>query len=282
MFHWKYLLLILPCIFLLGCHSQIENEASHRESEPGARGDVDASTKEPASARAARYDELEMLLRAGQFRDAIALNDLLIDEYGYDAFLLAHKSMVYSGMLNITGDDDNKIETYLKEAIYYAGKALAMDSLSKWGNLAMALAYARQAHLSNFTSKASYSKLANEHCRKVLAIDPHEPASNFILGRFYFEVADLGGAASLMARPILGKEEIEKASFDLALSYLKKSSQKQPDRFIYVYFTGLAYSKADNDKEALRYFERAKKLAPKSKDEQELYLGLDKLISKIS
>ena len=278
------LLPVTFCLILFGCSQGNEDTTKELpvERQSKTRGEItEPSEAITYSRKAEKFKELETMVESRQLNDAMILSDELTDEFGYNAFIIAHKSMACSGMINSI-EDNKEIESYLKQAINYANEAMALDSSIKWSNLAMALAYAKQANFSGFSHKASYSKLANKYSKRVLAIDPNDPTSNFILGRFYLEVSDLSGPASLMARPLLGKEEIDKASFDLALSYLEKSCRMQPNRFIYMYYTGIVLTKLDKDQEALKYFERAKALTPQSKQEQELYQELDKLIKKVS
>ena len=62
-----------------------------------------------------------------------------------------------------------------------------------------------------------------------------------------------------IAKSILDKEEIERASYELALSYLVKASKFAPTRFLYNYYTGAAYDKSGNEKMAMQYFQKADK-----------------------
>ena len=167
--------------------------------------------------------------------------------------VIAAKSIAYSLMGNM---DKN-------ESIIEKGFALLKPFHSLKGDYnihaALAISYGIQSNHSGLKEKAEYAKLSVRYCKEALKLNPNLPHPNFILGRFYFELSEMSKVTAEIAKNIIGKEEIERATFELALSYLVKASKLAPTRFLYNYYTGAAYDKSGNEKMAMRYYQLADK-----------------------
>ena len=81
-----------------------------------------------------------------------------------------------------------------------------------------------------------------------------------------------------IAKSILDKEEIERASHELALSYLIKASKLAPTRFLYNYYTGAAYNELKKKDKALHYFHLADKNVRHTADDRKADKDLQKQI----
>lgn len=126
-------------------------------------------------------------------------------------------------------------------------------------HVALAVSYGIQANHSGLKEKIELSELSVHHCKQALKLDPDLPHPNFILGRFYYELSDMNKVTANLAKSIIDKEEIERASFELALSYLEKASKLVPSRFLYNYYTGAVCNKLEDEKKAQYYFRLADK-----------------------
>lgn len=170
-----------------------------------------------------------------------------------DREVIAAKSIIYSLMGNMDENDS------------YINKGFEMlkpfQSRKDDYNIhaAFAISYGIQANHSGLKQRAELAKLSTAHCKEALKLNPNLPHPNFILGRFYFELSEMSKVTAEIAKSILDKEEIERASYELALSYLVKASKLAPKRFLYNYYTGAAYDKSGNDNMAMRYYQLADK-----------------------
>ena len=143
---------------------------------------------------------------------------------------------------------------------------------------ALAISYGIQDNHSGLKEKIEFADLSVQHCKEALKLNPDLPHPNFILGRFYFELSEMNKMTAEIAKTIIDKEEIERASYELALSYLLKACTLVPTRFLYNYYTGAAYNKSGNEEMALHYFHLADKNARHTEDDQKADKDLQKQI----
>jgi len=179
-----------------------------------------------------------------------------------DREVIAAKSICYSLMGNM---DKN-------ESIIEKGFTLLKPFHSQKGDYnihaAFAISYGIQSNHSGLKEKAEYAKLSVHHCKEALKLDPDLPHPNFILGRFYFELSEMSSVTAKIAKNIIGEEEIDRATFELALSYLVNASKLAPARFLYNYYTGAAYDKSGNEKMAMHYYQKADKNVRHTEDDR--------------
>jgi tetratricopeptide (TPR) repeat protein len=168
-----------------------------------------------------------------------------------DLNVIAYKSATCSLMGNRDKDEDLIAKGFSILEPYQARK----DNHNIL--VALALSYGTRANQAGLKEKISLSEKSIQHCEEALAIDPDLPHPNFILGRYYYELSDMNKMTAKLAKSMLGEEVIERASFDLALSYLEKSSEQRPTRFLYNYYTGAAHEKLGNKEKAMQYYRLA-------------------------
>ena len=189
-----------------------------------------------------------------------------------DREVIAAKSIIYSLMGNM-----DKNESYIEKGFtllnpYHSRK----DDYNI--HVAFAISYGIQANHSGLKEKTKLAQLSVDHCKEALKLNPDLPHPNFILGRFYFELSEMSKVTTEIAKSILDKEEIERASYELALSYLVKASKLAPTRFLYNYYTGAAYNELKNKDKALHYFHLADKNVRHTADDRKADKDLKKQI----
>jgi len=213
--------------------------------------------------------EISILFLDYKLEEALALcNDF--DES--DREVIAAKSIAYSLMGN-----RDKNESFIEK-----GFTLLKPFHSKKGDYnihaAFAISYGIQSNHSGLKEKAELAKLSVRHCKEALKLNPDLPHPNFILGRFYFELSEMNKVTAEIAKSILDKEEIERASYELALSYLVRASKLAPTRFLYNYYTGAAYNELKKKEKALHYFHLADKNVRHTADDRKADKDLKKQI----
>jgi hypothetical protein len=124
-------------------------------------------------------------------------------------------------------------------------------------HVALAMSFGIQANHSGLKEQIRLSEFAMQHCKDALKIDKNLPHPNFSLGRFYYELSRMSKVTASLAKTMIDPEEIERASFELSLSYLNKASSQRPNRFLYNYFTGAAYEGLGNKERAMYYYRLA-------------------------
>lgn len=194
-----------------------------------------------------------------------------------NAELWARKSIIWCK--KAANEDGNKKERYIKQARRLAEEALTLAPENVTTNEAMARAYGMESTISGPRDKIALIQLANEHCHKILSIAPDHSFANYFVGRYYYELADMNKLLAVFAKSMI-KEDLEKASYKLASQYLKRAVDQDATRFIYCYFLGLAYVKSEQKILGKQYLEKARTLKAFTKQEKELYQGLDKTIRK--
>lgn len=187
-----------------------------------------------------------------------------------DPEVLATRSIAYS----LIGNRD-KNNSYIQKGF---DLVLPFQSMEDDYNIqaALAVSYGMQANHAGLKEKAKFSDLSVKHSKLALKLDPKLPHLNFILGRFYFELAGMGKATAKIAGSFISKEEINRASFPLALSYLKVASEMAPSRFLYNYYTGAAFKETGNDEKAMHYFRLADKNTRYTDDDRKADKDLQK------
>ena len=185
---------------------------------------------------------------------------------------IAAKSVIYSLMGN-----RDKNNNYIEE-----GFNMLQPFRSHMNDyniqVALAVSYGIQANHSGLKKKAEFGQLSVRHSKEALRLEPNLPHPNFIPGRFYFELAGMNFATAMIAKSVIDKEEIERASYELALTYLEKASKLAPGRFLYNYYTGAAYKKLGNEEMAMYYFRLADKNVRHTSDDHEANKDLIKQI----
>jgi len=189
-----------------------------------------------------------------------------------DREVIAAKSVIYSLMGNMDENDN-----YIKKGF---DMLKPFQSIKDDYNIhaAFAISYGIQANHSGLKKRAELAKLSTSHCKEALKLNPDLPHPNFILGRFYFELSEMNKVTAEIAKSILDKEEIERASYELALSYLVKASKLAPTRFLYSYYTGAAYNELKNKEKALHYFHLADRNVRHTADDRKADKDLQKQI----
>ncbi|MEA3479891.1 MAG: hypothetical protein U9R60_17050 [Bacteroidota bacterium] len=184
--------------------------------------------------------------------------------------VIAAKSVVYSLMGN-----KDKDESVIKKGFDLVKPYLSLKDDYDI-HVALAVSYGMQANHSGLKDKIEFADLSVHHCKDALELNPNLPHPNFILGRFYFELSEMSKMTAEMAKAVIDKEEIDRASYDLALSYLVKASEIAPTRFLYNYYTGLAYQKSGNEERANHYYRLADKNTRHSEDDEKADKDLQK------
>jgi len=187
-----------------------------------------------------------------------------------DKEVLAAESVVYSLMGN-----RDKDKSYIEKGFDLVKPYKSLEDDFNI-HVALAVSYGMQANHAGLKEKIEFADQSVSHCKEALKLNASLPHPNFILGRFYFELSGMSATTAKLAGTMIDKEEIDRASYELALSYLENASKLAPSRFLYNYYTGAAYKESGNEEKAMYYFHLADKNLRYTEDDHKADKDLQK------
>lgn len=158
-----------------------------------------------------------------------------------DAFILQKIARQYSDLVVEQPDIEAK-RRYARTALGYAQRAVALQPDEAVNVLSLAVCHGKLAVYSDPKTKIRYSRLVKEEAERALALDPHYAWAHHLLGRWHYEVADLGTTAKLFVRLLYGG--LPPASFDEGLRHLRRATELEPDELNHWLELGFAHAAA--------------------------------------
>jgi tetratricopeptide (TPR) repeat protein len=220
------------------------------------------------STNAGKLEKMDALLIDYKLKDALAIaNDVLASDSA-NVYALSRKSIIYTRMA--LEADGQQTTDNLKTAGDLGKKAFKLDPKDATANLALAVYYGAEANEADITKKMEFSKLIKKYADRTLQLSPMHPEGNYVMGRWYYGLADLGKVKKMVAQKIVKDTGAQEPTFELALSYFRKSLKAAPDNLSYNYFVGASLYKMDKEDEAKPYIAKAKTAPAKSKQERKL------------
>ncbi|MDX2002768.1 MAG: hypothetical protein SFW35_10070 [Chitinophagales bacterium] len=270
---YKASTLALVLIMLVSCDNKDQQKADLLNDSTTFISDTDINTdttfigRKPStsdSVSMADYSKLDSFMNSHQLGEALKVADKLLERDSSNTYALAEKSIIYTRMAN----DGDKAK--LDEAGKLARQSFKLAPKDATTNLAMALYYGALTNEANITEKGSYSTKIKQYAERCLQLSPMHPEANYIMGRWYYGLADLGKMKKMVAQKIIKDANAKEPTFELALSYFQKALKVRPDDFSYNYFTGACLYKMDKKSEGKTYMNKAMAISPRNKQEREL------------
>lgn len=170
--------------------------------------------------------------------NAIALCTDKISIYTELAILLIEKA---DNVYNENGklDEKERLNSF-KQALSYAKKAMAIDSTHKLALEYTAISYAGILSVSSMYQQAHLADSVRIYAEKIIFYDDTNDRAYHILGRWHYEVAQLGWFVPFMSKVFFGVAP--DGSYDKAISYFLKAVQVH-DYVVHNYWLGMAYLK---------------------------------------
>lgn len=203
----------------------------------GARTVVDSLLSDALAAEA-RLDSrraLELLLEAERARPD-------------DAFILRRIARQYSDLTVELPDAESRKES-VERALDYSERAVALDPANPEGVLSLAVCYGKLALYGNTREKVELSRLVRIKAERALALDAGYSWAHHLLGRWHYEVSELGSVARFVVRLIYGG--LPDASTADAVRHLERAVQLAPNQLQHRLELGFAYL-AHGDREKAR------------------------------
>jgi tetratricopeptide (TPR) repeat protein len=120
-----------------------------------------------------------------------------------DPFILEKISRQYSDFISDTADTAEK-KRRAEKAVAYALRAVALEPKSAVNLTALAVSYGKLGFYSNIRTEIACSRLVEDYAGRALALDPNYDWAYHVLGRWNYEIANVGAAERFFAKLVYG------------------------------------------------------------------------------
>ncbi len=156
-----------------------------------------------------------------------------------DAFILQKIARQHSDLvvdLVAPADQRGSIE----RALDYSRRAVALDPTNAENVLSVAVCYGKLAVHSATRQKVEYSRLIYQEAERALSLKPDYAWAHHLLGRWHYEVADLGATARVWVRLFYGG--LPPATTADAVRFLLRAVELEPQQLQHHLELGFAYA----------------------------------------
>jgi len=182
-----------------------------------------------------------------------------------DAFILQKIARQYSDLVVEQPDLETKRQ-YARTALDYAQRAVALKPDDPVNVLSLAVCHGKLAVYSDTKTKIRYSRLVKEDAERALALDPDYAWAHHLLGRWHYEVAELGATSRFFVRLLYGG--LPTASLDEGIRHLKRATELEPDELNHWLELGFAHAAAGQMDAARAEWTRGLALPSRSKHDE--------------
>jgi tetratricopeptide (TPR) repeat protein len=154
----------------------------------------------------------------------------------------------------------------VERALDYSRRAVALAPRQAENVLSLAICFGKLGLYSGTRDKVRYSRLMREEADRALALDPNYAWAHHILGRWHYEVADLGVTARLFVRLFYGG--LPDASVAEAVRHLQRAVELEPTQLKHHLELGFAYLAAREPAKARAAFDAGLALPSREKHDE--------------
>lgn len=182
-----------------------------------------------------------------------------------NAFILQKIARQYSDLV-VEQMTDEERRRYATLALAYAEKAAALEPRNAVNVLSVAIARGKLAVYSGTREKIRLSRLVKADAERALEIDPAYAWAHHVLGRWHYEVSELGATARLLVRLIYGG--LPPASPNEAVTHLERATQLEPDELNHWLDLGFAHLATGDTAQARTAWQRGLAMPSRSKHDE--------------
>lgn len=150
-------------------------------------------------------------------------------------------------------------------AVGYARRAVALAPNDPEAQLAVAISYGKLLPLQSSKEQYANSRVIKTAVDRVIALDPGNDLGWHILGRWYFNVADLNSVKRALAQLAYGT--MPAATYADAERCFLKGIELNPNRLMHCIELGRTYAQMDRDEEARRFIVKGLAMTETEKDD---------------
>ena len=152
-------------------------------------------------------------------------------------------------------------------AVKYADRAVALAPNDPEAQLAVAISYAKLLPFQSNKEQFNNSRVIKAAADKVIALDPGNDLGWTVLGRWYFNVAGVGGLKRIAAQTFFGK--LPSAKYEDAVRCFEKAIELKPKRVMHYVELGRTYAVMGKTAEARKFISKGLALPDTEKDDPE-------------
>lgn len=182
-----------------------------------------------------------------------------------DAFILRRIARQYSDLTVELSDAEKRRESVAR-ALDYSQRAVALDPANPEGVLSLAVCYGKLALYGSTREKVELSRLVRLEAERALALDAGYSWAHHLLGRWHYEVSELGSVARFVVRLIYGG--LPDASTADAVRHLERAVQLAPDQLQHRLELGFAYLAHGEREKARAAFEAGLAMPSREKHDE--------------
>lgn len=179
-----------------------------------------------------------------------------------DAFILQKIARHYSDSVVDAASIDEK-RRLAQLALQYSERAYAIDPRNAEIVLSLAVSHGKLAVFSDTRTKIKYSRLIKEQAEQALALDDSYDWAHHVLGRWHYEISNLGATTRFLVALIYGG--LPDASPETAVQHLERAVTLSPDTLAHHLELGFAYLAAGRETDAREAFTRGLALPVREK-----------------
>lgn len=185
-------------------------------------------------------------------QDGLAAEQRLDTPRALEAFLAADRTkpddpfilqkiarQYYDAIADLPDDAATERKQRAELALGYAQRAVALNPGSAENMLSLAVCHGTLALYSDTRTKIRFSRLVKEEAERALVLDPNYDWAHHVLGRWHYEVSNLGVATRFFVRLIYGG--LPDASAKTAVAHLERAVALAPQSCPHHLELGFAY-----------------------------------------
>lgn len=195
-----------------------------------------------------------------------------------DALILRKIARQYSDLAVDLAAADEQRQT-VERALEYSQRAVTVDPSNAEGVLSLAVCYGKLAFYGSTREKVELSRLVRLKAERALALDSNYAWAHHLLGRWHYEVSDLGAMARWAVRLIYGG--LPDASTADAVRHLERAVALEPAQLQHRLELGFAYLAHGEREEARAAFEAGLKMPSLEKHDEPAKLRARAALAKL-
>jgi len=148
------------------------------------------------------------------------------------AEMYARLSKQYTDMMYLPGTSSQQVVELNSKAVDTAKQAVGLDAGCPLAHIALCVSRGRLALVSDNRTKVQLARDAADDAAEALRLDPHSDLAHHLMGRWHFEMAQLGPFARYLIKILFGTS-LMNGSFPEALEHYRTARELNPERLIH-------------------------------------------------
>lgn len=162
--------------------------------------------------------------------------------------------------------DPQERKRLVEQALAYSERALALSPGNPICLLSLAVCYGKLTSTADNATRVEYSRRVKRYAEEALAADPSYAYAHHVLGKWNYEVAQIGGPTRVAARMLYGG--LPPASAAEATRHLEKAVELEPNLPAHHVELGFAYLSQGDKRRAIEHLKQGLSLPTTEKHDE--------------